>query len=466
VDHEEAGVGVKRAQALTAALVVALLVGGAVYVDREIGTRALGDAAARTASGEWFCPHGGGSVDWEVELEVANPGTQPATIRVRPMDEGRPAPAETLMVEPGSLLRVPVSAESRERATAVEWFDQWVAVGWVAHAGGNEGGVAAEPCSPAAGERWFLPDGTSETKENKDHVVVMNPFARDAVFSVALLSDRKIPVRLGELTDVVLRPYRSVVVGLNEVVLGERTVSALIEVSVGRVVAGSLGVSTAGGIRSAIGYLGQPPPTLVFPGGADAGRAELVVMSSGLERVGLVGELLEKEVEQPFAGLADSAPPAESGRTYPTTTAGPTSVLFTAEGSGVAASSRTFGVVSDQASTNGGEPAAAWLVLPAVSGSPSNPGLVLANPGAEPVQVTLSYLAPATASPVTLTIPPMRTATAPKAFVQAAPSGAVLAVASSGTFVPAAASYSRGREGFATYAVALGVPIPERWIPA
>lgn len=455
----------KRAQALTAAIVVALALGGAVYADREVGTRALGGgSAARTASGEWFCPHGGG-IDWEVELEIANPGVAPATIRVRSMGQGRPAPAETLTVEPGSLLRVPVPAEGRERTTAVEWFDQWVAVGWVAHAGGNEGGVAAEPCSPAAGGTWFMPDGTSETKENKDHVVVMNPFSRDAVFSVALLSDRP-PVRLGGLTDVVLRPHRSFVVRLNEVVLGERTVSAVIEVSVGRVVAGSLGVSTTGGIRSAVGYLGQPPQTLVFPGGADAGRAELVVMSAGLERVGLVGELLEKEAEQPFAGLADSAPPAESGRTYPTTTAGPTSVLFTADGSGVAATRRTFGVVSDQASTNGGEPAAAWLVLPAVSGSPSNPSLVLANPGAEPVEVTLSYLAPATTSPVTLTIPPLRTATAPKAFVEAAPAGAVLAVASFGTFVPAAASYSRGREGFATYAVALGVPIPERWVPA
>jgi hypothetical protein len=39
-------------------------------------------------------------------------------------------------------------------------------------------------------------------------------------------------------------------------------------------------------------------------------------------------------------------------------------------------------------------------------------------------------------------------------------------MADDGTFVPAAASYSRGREGFATYAVALGIQIPAAWIPA
>jgi hypothetical protein len=36
----------------------------------------------------------------------------------------------------------------------------------------------------------------------------------------------------------------------------------------------------------------------------------------------------------------------------------------------------------------------------------------------------------------------------------------MLAVASTGTFVPAFASYSLGREGVAAYAVSLGVRVP------
>lgn len=455
----------RRVQAFAAVLVVAAAIGGATYADRAGLRPPAGRVSVTAPSGEWFCPHGGGKAGWEIELHVANPGEEAATIRVRTMGQRRPTAGETVTVAPGSLLRVPVPAEGRERASMVEWFGQWVAVGWLAHAGGDEGGVAAEPCAPSAGARWLLPDGTTESDEDDDYVVVMNPFSRDAVFSVTLLSDRKVPVQRGDLTDVVLAPYHSAAVRLSDVVAGERTVSTLIEASVGRVAAGTLGVSRAGGIRSAIGYLGAPTGTLAYPGGADAGRTDLVVMSTALERAELDGDVLDEEGERPFAGLADSAPPAESGRTYTATTEGPTSVLVTA-GQGVAASRRTFGVASDQAAANGGAPASAWVVLPAVSASPSHPGLTLVNPGAEPAEVTLSYLEPASADPVTITIPPRRTATPPQAFLDAAPGGAVLATASSGTFVPAAASYSRGREGFATYAVALGIRIPDRWVPA
>jgi hypothetical protein len=460
VDHAKARLGMRRAQVVAAVLVTVLLVGGAAYADRELEPQAPGSGGAPTApSGAWFCPHGGGAREWEVFLQVANPGDAPATIRIRTLGHGRPTDPQTMTVDPGSFLRVPVPGQGRERASMVEWFDQWVAVGWIAHAGGDEGGVAAEPCAPAAGERWLVPDGTTDTDANDDVVIVMNPFSRDAVFSITLLSDRKDPVIFGALTDVVLGPHRSRAIRLNDVVKGEGTVSTLVEASVGRVVAGALGIVTTGGIRSSIGYFGVPPSDLTFIGGADAGRSDLVVMNAGPERTGVDGQILSQDAEQPVAGLADSAPPPQSGRTYTATTSGPTSIQVEAEGPGLAAARRTFGVVSDQGSTTGAEPAASWLVLPAVAGSPSHPGLVLANPGTEPAVVTLSYLGAETAT-VTLTVPPRRTLAAPEEFLQVAPESPVLAVASSGTVVAGAASYSLGREGFATYAVALGIPMP------
>jgi len=467
VDHPEAGVGVKRTQSVAAAAVAVLLLGGAAYAERELGPRPL-DAATpgASASGAWYCPHSGGEGDWEVALQVANPGDEPATVRVRSLGSRRPSPLVAHVVDPGSFLTIPVPTSDRERSSAVEWFDQWVAVGWISHAGGDEGGVAAEPCAPAAGPRWFLPDGTSETDEHDDYVIVMNPFARDAVFSVVLLSDRQDPVIHSRLTDIALPAFRSRAIRLNSVVEGERTVSSVVEVSVGRVAAGSLGVVTTGGVRSAIGYLGAPSGRLTFPGGNDAGRSDLVVMSTAEEHATLAAELLEKETEQPFAGLAESVPPARSGRTYPVTTTGPTSIAFSTEGGGVAASRRTFGVVSDQGVSNGAVPGRAWIVLSGVSGSPSHPGIALANPGDVPAEVRLSYLSPAQGEAVTVTIPPRRTVLAPKAFVEAAPRGAVLSLATSGTFVPGSASYSRGRDGFATFATALGIPIPAGWAPA
>jgi predicted secreted protein len=50
---------------------------------------------------------------------------------------------------------------------------------------------------------------------------------------------------------------------------------------------------------------------------------------------------------------------------------------------------------------------------------------------------------------------------APEEFLRVAPEAGVRAVAISGTFIPAAASYSLGHDGVATYAVALGIAIPE-----
>ncbi len=466
---EEAGVGVKeRAQVLSAAVVLFAAVAGGLYVQREIGPKApAGGPPGVAPSGAWFCPHGGGEAEWTVTLEIANPGPAAVDVRVRTLARGKPSDPKTFTVRPGSLLRVPAAADGRERASIVEYFGGWVAAGWVAHGGGGEGGVAAEPCVPEAGRRWILPDGAS-LENDESYVVVMNPFAADAVLSITLLTERRDPIRTESWTNVTLRPFHSEAFRLNSNALGERTVSTVIDVSVGRVAAGTLSVSKTGGIRSSVGYLGEPPPTAVLPGGFDQGRTDLVVASSGLQRVALSGTLLQLDASQQVAELADASPPAESARTFPVTTAGPSAIVLAADGPGVAAARRTFGVASDQGSTIAAEPAGAWIVLPAVAGHPTHPGVVLANPGAEPAEVTLWLLpgggAP-TAGPVTVVVPPGSTVPAPKAFVQAAPRAAVLAVAEAGTFVPATASYSLGREGFAAFAVALGVPIPGPWIP-
>ncbi len=457
----------RRLQPLVALIVPAALLAGAVYADRDATPRTFAPSnEVRATSGAWFCPHGGGPQGWDVRLQVANPGERSATVRVRSLDGHKPAQPETFEVPAGGFVQIPVASRGRERSSIVEWFGQWVAVGWLSHAGGGEGGMAAEPCSPAAGGRWFLPDGATDVERDHDYVVVMNPFAGEAVFSITLLSERKEPVRHGSLTDVALRPFRSIAFDLGDVVLGEPTVSTLVEVSVGRVAAATLGVSDAGGIRSALGYLGSPPGMLTFPGGADAGRTQLVVMSAGAGneggRVSFGGDILVQDgPSQVFAGLAEASMPAASARTFTSTTSGPTSVRFTVSGQDVAAVRRTFGVASDQASVTGALPASSWIVLPAVAGEPSNPGLVLTNPGTEPADVTLGLLSPGHAEQISVSVPPGSTVEAPEEFLGVAPEAAVWAEATSGTFIPAAASYSLGRDGVATYAVALGIAIPE-----
>jgi Family of unknown function (DUF5719) len=465
VDHAEAGVVVRRLQTLVAILVPIVLIAGAAYAQRELTPRSFEAVERPESSGAWFCPHGGGPQGWEVQLQVANPGTRTATIRVRPLGQDKAGEPETLEVEPGSFVRVPVPADGRGSASVVEWFGQWVAVGWLAHAGGEETGVAAEPCAPAAGQRWLLPDGVTETEDDEAYLVVMNPFAREAVFSVTLLGRRE-PVQHSSTTDVALKPFRSTAFRLGEILSGEPTVAAIVEVSVGRVAAASLGVTVSGGIRSALGYLGTPPTDLTFPGGDDAGSTQLPVMNAsptqGGERVSVNGDILgQGQPPQAFAGLAESSLPPVSARTFPATTSVPSSIRLDASDDQVAAVRRTFGTVSDQAAVTGATPASSWVVLPTVAGSPSHAGLVLANPGTEPAEVTLSFLSPGPDQQITVTVPPQSTATAPQRFLNVAPEVGVLATASSGTFVPASASYSLGIEGFAGYAVALGIPIAQ-----
>jgi hypothetical protein len=460
-----------RGQLLAALLVLAGVIVSAVYLDREVGARPLENAGVTGApSGVWLCPHGGGSKDWDVRIQLANPGSEPVPVRVRTMTLAKPAPPEDHVVEPGSTLVIPVSSEGRESSTSVEYFGGFVAAGWIAHAGDDASGVAAEPCLPDSSPRWLLPDGTTADKSADDYVVVMNPFATDAVISFTLLSDRRDPVRTEEWTNVTLKPYHSRAFRLNDKEVGETTVSTVVDVSVGRVAAATLGISTLGGIRSAVG-LPAGATTQILPGAADAGRTDLAVMSAGLERVSLSGTSLgAAETAQPLAALADAAPGGESARTIPLTTGSPTTLVVQAAEPDVAFARRTFGVASDQASTTGAiGPADAWIVLPSVIGQPSHPAIVLANPGQEPATLTLSALpgeGQSVPEPITVELPPMSTTLAPKAFVAGSSTSSVMIVASSGTFVASSASYALGREGYATFAVAMGVPIPAAWVPS
>ena len=50
-----------RGQVLATIVVVAVVIAGAMYAEREVGARDLTAGPAGAApSGAWFCPHGGG----------------------------------------------------------------------------------------------------------------------------------------------------------------------------------------------------------------------------------------------------------------------------------------------------------------------------------------------------------------------------------------------------------------------
>jgi hypothetical protein len=127
------------------------------------------------------------------------------------------------------------------------------------------------------------------------------------------------------------------------------------------------------------------------------------------------------------------------------------------------ASQHAVGVGNDSAATGGAQPAARWVVLPAIAGEPALPGLVLVDPGNQTVTVTLHALAAAGDTPpadVTLTISAGSVATAPPAFLDQLPFGAVEVRAVGGAVLATAASTSLGVKGRSTYALSVGVAEP------
>lgn len=447
-----------RGQIAGALLALAVVVAGGMYLD-DLGPRAAGGGGSATVvSGTWLCPHGGDE-DRVVEIVLANPGPGPVDVRVRGLSAkgSREIRAETL--GPGSQVFVRVPAEAAEASSAVEYFGGWVAAGWI----GRGGGVAAEPCLPEASSSWVVPDGT--TLEGQDaFLVVMNPFEADAVVDVTLFPEEHEPVLAADLAHVLIRGQRSVSFRLNPILLGEPTVAAKVDAGVGRVAVASLGVDRDGGIRSSVGIPWPGPERVLLPGGGDAGQSSLVVANPGQRKVSFGATVFGLEELEGANALREAAQGAGSARTYPVVTDGPGAIEVFAGRGALASARRTIGVGSDQGSTAGETPAAAWVVLPTAAGRPSTARLYLANPGNVDAQVRLSFVDDREAAQ-TVTVPAGRTLGVSQDFAGLAPRAAVVAVAETGTFVPVSASSSLGKLGLSGYAVSVGIRIPARWVP-
>jgi hypothetical protein len=344
----------------------------------------------------------------------------------------------------------------------VEYFGGWIAASWVAQGGGADSGVAAEPCAPAAGRSWFLPDGT--TVKNQDaYVVVMNPFNAEAVFSLTIVTEAR-TVRSKDWSNFLLAPRRTAVFHLNDKVLGDTTVATRIDVSIGRVAASSMGISEKGGIRSAIGTP-SPAPRVVLAGVADAGPSEIPVLAAGGGAVTYRVTVLSETGAHPADGLTEERLAPGADQTERVNAPAAALVLQAAEGGRLAAARRSVGLKGDRGSTPGVAPRSAWMLSTAAAADGDEVRIYLANPGSRPIQVRLSALSesgPRAGAEATVSVPPGTTVAVPSALDPGHALDSVLAVAQNGTFVPVEASYAATGSG---YAVAAGVPIPSRWVP-
>ena len=455
-----------RGQGPLAVIVLAAVIGGGFALQRGLGPRLPEAAALGTArSGAWFCPHGGGAKEWKATLYLANPGVDPVTARVTSLVAQKPSTTQGVAVPPQTTVRMSVPAIGREASTYVEYFGGWLAAGWVAQGGGGEIGVGAEPCAPSAARTWYAPDGTTEQGQDA-YLVVMNPFAVDAVFNVVLLTPNRAPIRNAKLTDRVLGPGRSVAFRLNAYAEGDPAVGAEVDVSLGRVAVSSLGISRSGGIRSVIGSTGTTSQ-VDLPVGAGAGQSTLAVMVPGGAPLRFGATLLSVDAPVPAGGLTGSSQNPTSADAYPVTVSGASSIDVVAQGSTpFAATQRSIGVGNDSAATGGSaSPASDLVVLPAIAGEPARPGLVLVDPGPAAVTVTLHALVSQgqTAPPdVTISIPAGSVGQAPSGFLAKVPRAAIEVRSVGGGVIAMAASTSLGVKGLSTYALAMGVAVPSR----
>jgi uncharacterized protein DUF5719 len=447
-----------RTVILAVVLVLLLAGGGGMLLDRAGARAPEPTAGGRAPSGVWFCPHGGGSSGWQVALSLTNPGTSSVRARVTTFGGGQSTTPKLVTVPARSRAQVAVTADGRDRASMVEYFGGWIAAGWVARAGGDESGIAAEPCLPRAGRSWLLPDGTTE-KGQDAYVVVVNPFATEAVFTLTLVSERRTVQQKG-WTNFVLGPRLSTAFHLNQHALGEQTVAAEIDVSIGRVAASSLGIDARGGIRSAIG-VPAAANQVILPGVADAGPSDLSLIDPGGTAAHYGVTVLGTSGPSPAKDLVAQQLPPRSVRTDHVT-AGAEAVVIRAS-NGVAAARRSFGLQGDQGATSGAmRPARAWVVSTAAASGGNEVRLYLANPGrqAATVQIYALSLGAVPTEPETVDVPPGTTVPVDRNPGPALSS--VVAISRKGTFVPAEASYTARGIGFAT---ATGVPIPARWVP-
>jgi hypothetical protein len=464
VDHQET-CGSMRARgqgALTVALVglVALV---AVSLER-LGPKAPAVASPGVApSGVWFCPHGGGP-DWRASLYLANPGEGEVQARVTSLGSERAQPSETVVIEPDSEVRVSAPSGERGSATYVEYFGGWISAGWVTRGASGEAGIGAEPCAPAAGRSWFS-SGVSTVQGERAYLVVMNPFASDAVFDVALyFAPPRNPGRDSELTDVTLDPGRSIGIKLNAFGEGEAAVGIGMEVSSGRVAAATTVVSDSRGITS---VLASPDTarTVYLPTAEGAGQSVLSLSVPTDQGSDVSAVLLSAGETRPVPNLAATAIEPTSAAIFPVSPVEPTSVdVAVQDGEPIVASLRTQGRGRDDAVTAGtAEPALEWVVAPTVAGDPARPGLLVVNPGDTEVTVTVRLLPldGTSANQTNLIVPPASVVAVPGKFLQTQPDASALVTAEGGPVVALGASTSLGSQGDSVFGLSVGVPIPD-----
>jgi hypothetical protein len=443
---------------LVAVAVAAISVVAAIAAGRAGLAQHAPVVAGSAVSGTWLCPHGGGK-GWSATIAIANPGEELVQARLTTL--GSATGPVDVTVPPGHEVLQPVPADAAASSTFVETFGGWAAAGWMVLARESASGLGAEPCAPE-GEPTWLVTGQSTERGESSSLIVMNPYGSRATFDVTLFSPNRPPLRSDRFSNIVLPPQRSVALPLNAVE-GEATVGAEIDTKIGRVAAAALGVTESGGVRSVIAVPAAAPSWyLPVEGGAE--QSALSVLAAGTDDVIFDATVLSGEPERAAGDLNAREQDPSSARVYSVVTSGASSIgVATTNGSMIVPVVRVAGQRNDDAATVGVAAAGpAWVVTPTVAVDPSQPGLVVANPGDQDAHVVLRLLTPGAdvVPDRSIVVPPHSAVAAPKDFLAASPRASVLVTSQDGDVVAVGASASGGIRALLLFALAAGIALP------
>jgi len=446
-----------RARLLSSGIVAILVVGAGAVLQTRVGPEGSPPPEPVSAeTGAWFCPHGG---LWKTWVTVGNPGVETATVRLSTFGSEGMAALEAFELAGGEQRYVPVPTPNAGAGTMVEFFGSEVAAGWVSEGGG---GVAAESCRGSAGRSWYVADGitelTSGGSERRSWLIVMNPFAVDAAFDVTLLTAEGAPTRVGELRGYVLKAHRSVAFNLNRFLLGEISVAAAVNATLGSVSVSQLGSTEGVGIR-AVTAVPHPARRWVFPSALGADDSALVVADPREESAAFSVRQQGPEEQRPVEALTEESLRGLSVQTYEISSEpGPSGIVVEANGEiPVVAARRTAGRKGDVGGTSGASSvASSWVVPPTVP--PEGGGqqrLLIENPGLQDITVHVRLFGDADADLGTIQVPAGRTVAVGLDEPSDGAPAWVSVESEDGTFVAGSASLSL--EG-AAYALSIGLP--------
>jgi len=355
-------------------------------------------AQGRATAGVWYCPMTGGEDDLTV-LSVAAAGQRPARVTVVRYTPEGPVAADPLLIDPGELHEVALSAEQSAQPLAVRWSGG-PATASVRLQGPT--GMAAAPCAEGPQPQWFI-TGLDTAAGSSALLHLHNPFTTDAVVEVAFATaDGRIDLML---TDSVLVPAQSAVrLDLGQFEPERMDLGVALDVRSGRLVAaGEVRMDPLGEQEGPTGraLLAAAPATSLTWGFADARQGEAVDSWVTVMNPGDRDAAVEVRVSEPLpdggALFGEVTVPAGGVVRLPlgdTSTASDFGVSLTVVNEvGVVAA-----LVSDirgqagrdlTAATGAPQPARQWALVGA--GTVDRPVVVAVhNPGAEPATVSLT----------------------------------------------------------------------------